>query len=65
MIDLSMNSCGKTFHIVHKTVFQQSNVGQLWRVFLTVFQHCVPYTIIQWLFHPVHLLLFFYIKVAV
>jgi len=26
--------CSKSFQIVNKTVFQPSNVGQLWRVFL-------------------------------
>ena len=40
---LSMNSCGKSFHIVNKTVFQLGSVSQLWRVSPIAFQHYTPY----------------------
>ena len=47
--------------IVHK-VFQLDNVGQLWCVSRVAFQHCTRSIDIM---HLVHLLLFFYIRIAV
>jgi len=40
-----MNFCGKSFHIINKTVFQLRNVDLLSMI---AFQHCVPYITFNW-----------------
>ena len=56
---ISINVCSKSFHIVHKTVFQHVSVGHIGHESLIAFQYCIPYMVIHWHIKLMHFLLFY------